>query len=149
VQRFPNSPNVTSALSAKGELSPRQQFIQALRDMADLFEQNEEVPLPKWKQDISLFSTNDDSAKAELSAFARAIGKVAKVYGDELVTLSKDFGSLLQLRMHANREAVCERVVVGTKVIPARSERILPAEPEREEEIVEWHCTPVLEAANV
>jgi hypothetical protein len=128
-------------------MTDRENFIQALRDMADFFEKNEEVLLPKWQQSISLFSTNDDSAKAELAAFARAMGKVAKEYGDELVTLSKDFDCLLQLKIHANRGAVCERVVVGTKIIPAEPKRVIPAQPERVEELVEWHCTPVLEVS--
>lgn len=44
------------------------------------------------------------------------------------------------LRVWGKKENVCERVVVGTRTVAAEPEKIIPAKPEREEEIVEWKC---------
>lgn len=128
-------------------MAEREDFIQALRDLADFFEQHPDVPAPRWQQSISLFASYANP-KADMAAVARAMGSAAKNYSDELVTLRKPFGEWLELTMHANRDEVCERVVVGTKIIPAEPKRIIPAQPARTEDIVEWHCTPLLEVAN-
>jgi hypothetical protein len=52
------------------------------------------------------------------------------------------------LQFSVDREAVCQRKVVGTRTIP---EQVIPSEyvaerviPAHEEEIVVWDCEPVL-----
>lgn len=126
------------------DLTQRREFVEGLRDLASLFDTHEELQLPTWKQDINVFLHGD--VKQLMAAAAKALGCVDKSYGDELFELQRGFGALLQLRIIANRDEVCERVVIATKVEPAH---IIPAQeekfvPEREVEIVEWRCTPLL-----
>lgn len=54
------------------------------------------------------------------------------------VTLSSGFS----LKVSTDRSNVCKRIVVGTRTIEAKPERVevIEAEPERTEEIVEWEC---------
>lgn len=35
---------------------------------------------------------------------------------------------------------LCEKVQVGTKVVEATEEQVIPAQPEREEPVYEWKC---------
>ncbi len=48
-----------------------------------------------------------------------------------------DYDISLVVNYYANRETVCTKKVVGTKVVPAQTI------PERVEEIVEWECDPI------
>jgi len=54
----------------------------------------------------------------------------------------------LQYRVVCNREEVCEKNVIGTKMV---TKRVPPegewSEQEVEEEIVEWVCNPLLAIA--
>jgi hypothetical protein len=52
----------------------------------------------------------------------------------------------VQFNISTMRKTICERVVVGKKVIPARPETVIPASPERTEEEIEWRCHPVMTA---
>ena len=82
--------------------------------------------------------------KEQLQIFAKVAGKVSKSAFESVFYLRKGFSGDIHLDFNAERDQVCKRVVVGTKLIPATSERIVPAQPEHEEEIVEWNCTPVM-----
>lgn len=52
----------------------------------------------------------------------------------------------LDFRVVVTREAVCERVVVGTEAVTIPASEAQPAMPERteEREVVEWRCEPLL-----
>ena len=124
-------------------IADRKEFVESLRNLADFFEQHEEIRLPLTTH-ITVFPNYSES-KQQFRDFCRAIGgKIEKQFGDDVMYADKPFGNLFILRFMAYRDAVCERVVVGTKVLPATEERIVPAEPEREVEIVEWRCGSVL-----
>jgi hypothetical protein len=79
-----------------------------------------------------------------IAKYAKGVGcAVEKKYDTDdfelKVTLPKqheDDPSVV-VRYYAKRDAVCEKKVIGTKVIPAS------VTPERIEEIVEWDCKPV------
>jgi hypothetical protein len=111
----------------------------ALHDLAGFYEAHPWVPKP-WGE-LSIY---DLHSKEEAARVARAFGECEKDFSTEgLVALTKDFGGL-RLRVVFNRDAVCERVVVGTKTVPRRE---VPAEviEAHEEDIVEWRCGSVLE----
>lgn len=59
--------------------------------------------------------------------------KLEKVYSDYYCQVTRNFGDM-RLTVHIGRENVCERIVTGTKVVPAQ------VYEERIEEIVEWKC---------
>jgi hypothetical protein len=126
------------------DITPRKEFVEGLRELARIFETTE-LQLPRWAQDITVFLYSNN-VKQEMARSAHFIGRADKDYSDEVFQLTKKLGNLLTLRIMANREEVCERVVVGKKfepehVIPAKEEQFVPA---REIEVVEWRCTPLL-----
>jgi hypothetical protein len=124
----------------------REQFISDLRSCADFYEQHPEIKvLPR----PYLFADDfTDNAKETLRTFAKAAGKAEKKYTDSEIQVALYFPGGLMVRYDSPRDKVCERVVVGTKIIPAYT---LPARaaavviPEKVEEIVEWHCHSLLE----
>lgn len=121
----------------------RQQFVAGLRELADFYEQHECVP-----EFVSILNGFVDTAE-QLVAARRALGARKKeLHGisDELIGFTRSFGPL-NLTIIAKREEVCQRVKVGEKIIPARPERTLPAEPEKREPVYEWECPGLLEAA--
>jgi len=111
-----------------------EKYANALRRIADWIEVHPELDLPS-ERCLSFYTpvTKDDLAK-----YARAFGDCKKLLSEDFARVSKDFGGV-RLEAIVYRSEVCERVVVGKKVIP---ETIIPAilVPEHEEDIIEWKC---------
>jgi hypothetical protein len=111
---------------AEKEAHRRTQFIQSLRDCADWLEQHPDVRAPRYV-DMNVFvDTLEDVA-----SHARA-ATWEKIYNGQFFYLRRWFGPDLNIDIAAPREAVCRRVVVGKKTVPAT--------PEHDVEIVEWIC---------
>lgn len=116
-----------------------QQFADGLRQIADLIEAHEEIPLPEPR----LAYCGVDS-KGQLAAVVRALGCVEKDWSiDSLVQIRRMFGPIA-LEYIGSRYNICERVQVGTKLVEAEPQRIVPATEAREVPIYEFHCGPLL-----
>lgn len=132
-------------------------MIDALRKVADLLESHPDLPPPL----VSIYSHIPD--KPELHWYLHINGKDAatqKATAQRIITAiggkwSKSFDDDARFTQERDgidllvvvvREAVCERVVVGTKTVTIPAE---PAKPERVVEVdeVEWRCEPVLAEA--
>jgi len=111
-----------------------EEFTTGLRAMADWYEAHPEAPVP---HDVTIRVSCKDT-KEEVARVARLLGSAEKEFGASTFSLIKKFGPL-GLAFLFWRATVCERRVVGTRTIPA-----VAAQPEREEEIVEWDCHPLL-----
>jgi hypothetical protein len=85
-----------------------------------------------------------EQRREKLQDLARRLGTAEKKYYGDFFWLRKQFGDTVLFEASSERETVCERIVTGLKTIPAAPECILPASPERAEEIVEWRCSPIL-----
>ena len=75
--------------------------------------------------------------KTKFSQLARKLAsgrKLNKEYSDYSCSVQRSFGDLVSMRVSTDRETVCQRVVTGTRIVPASTY------PEHEEEIVEWKC---------
>ena len=109
------------------------EYANALRRIADFVETHSALPVPATSQ-IDVFP----QGKTGLAAYGRALGKCDKNFNACYAQVIKDFGGIVLIASE-DRDAVCERVVVGKRVVP---ERITPAVlvPEHVEEIVEWRC---------
>lgn len=124
----------------------RAEFATGLRAVADWFEVHPEIAIP-YAHQIGIYDLGEDEAVG-LAAVARAMGSARKDATEDFISLFKDFGGNVSVKAWAYRNAVCERVVVGTetvtKLIPD------PTAPEveviEEVEIVEWRCAPILAA---
>jgi hypothetical protein len=99
--------------------------LEDLEKMIEFLKEHPEVPLPVF-YNFNAFA--DD--KAQILEVARS-GEWKKIYSGEYFTLAKNFGGI-NLEVSIHREAVCKRIVVGSKIIPAV--------PEHTVDIVEWEC---------
>jgi hypothetical protein len=122
-------------------ISERQKYANNLRELAQFFEDHEDVPIPILHVRFDLYSLPVDS----VGAIARAFGSLKKEYiGDSFFVLKKFFGEKLSIEANWNRETVCKAVVVGQKQV---KERVAVAYEEQIKtvDVVEWRCTdPVL-----
>lgn len=120
-----------------------EELIQGLRDLADFLEKNPDLPIGEYTSvvlDEFVYDDYDDGKRIEGSGLetmrqlARKLKPVEKDYFGSTFVLKKNFGDRVSLEFNASREVVCKRVVVGKKLVPARTIK------EHEEEIVEWVC---------
>jgi hypothetical protein len=83
------------------------------------------------------------ATKQKVATYARALGTAEKNFQYEF-ELSKRFSKLVKLIVRAERESVCTRKVVGTRIIEAEPARVIPATPQKIEDIIEWECKSIL-----
>lgn len=131
-------------------------YIAGLRALADLLEQHDEVPLPFTGSSYSPIAISDflhaEDPKGDLAAAARAFpGRLDKDVRDDYFDLRGQLGSL-HVKFTAYREAVCERIVTGTREVTR--EVVVPIETRTETvteviEDVEWVCAPLLQPVEV
>jgi hypothetical protein len=86
-------------------------------------------------------------AREILARSVRAFGSCTKTYDGANMTVSKKFSDQVTLSFFAPRAKVCRRVILGTRILPARtvpasSEVHLPATTEQ---VVAWRCDPLLQ----
>lgn len=142
---------------------PRAAYAKGLRALAGILEASPGIPLPYHGTDaeiaINAFLHSQDP-RAEMAATVRAFSGVtwAKETRDGQGPDDSYFdmtGSLhgIRLRLTAFRDAVCERVVTGTREVTekVKDPEALAAVPEVEitktVDEVEWRCSPVLAPA--
>jgi hypothetical protein len=132
----------------------RERYVDGLRVLASVLEQNENIPLPIQGHSSTLtmmFYGKDEAIREAMAAAARAFpcnwekrvsgGGESSEYFDLLGTLGA-----LRVELTAPRKAVCKRVVVGTEeqeveevVTPAVTRKVT-----KPVEIVEWDCGSLL-----
>jgi hypothetical protein len=119
----------------------REAYIRGLRTLASFLEAHPLIPTPTQCYRLRL---NDSFTREELSAIARSVSKAKKEFYDESFQLqipvidSEVYDERVSITLTTEREAVCERIVVGTKLVPASTS--VYETPEHEEEIIEWRC---------
>jgi hypothetical protein len=133
-------------------LSDRARYIDGLRVLAAALEEHPEIPLPTDGTilPLSFVFLHDGDPRAAMAAAARALpcSWRKRVSGDETVSYFKLAGQVagLQVELTAYRDAVCRKVVTGTREVT--EEVPDPDAPKitrtRTVEDVEWDCGPVL-----
>lgn len=123
--------------------------IAGLRELADLLEAHPEAQLPS-SYAVSVWHTiydNDHEAAVEhLRGLSKKFGGLwRKEPSGETFYLIRKLGGVLEYRLGAPREAICEKRVVGSHMVqrPAQSYRMPLTELVRED-IVEWDCPEVI-----
>lgn len=127
-------------MSNPGE-GPRRQFIDGLRAVARFYEENPDAWYDGLHLTLNMYIWARP-AREILARTIRAFGPCNKNYDDTNMTVSRKFSDQVTLSVFAPRAKVCRRVVLGTRILPAR---IVPAVsehhlPPSSEEIVEWRC---------
>ena len=135
------------------------ELIQGLRDLLAFVESNDDFDfVPGGDTNIvngefrSFYIHSGDEARriaiSDLTRRMARVKKLDKLYSDSFAWIRLQFGPFVRFDITSLRETVCERVVVGKKVIPARAEQVIPAAPESSVDEVEWRCHPVLTAGS-
>lgn len=133
---------------------------ETLRAVADLIEAHPDLPLPlvnvydyrpeqgdlDWFLMVNGRAKDEADQKAIATAIIRALGgKWDKApTGDDFRFRQTRGGLNFNVQVH--REAVCERVVVGTESVTLPAVEAQPARTETVEK-VEWRCEPLLAEA--
>ncbi len=144
-------------------MSERSEFTNGLRDLADWFDQHPEIDLPyeakpshpcggvTFSIGIQKLTTPADSTVPD--AFAAAVkalgGARTKDADDAYMRVARRFGPGVNVKIWAAREQVCEAVVVGTETV-IEDEVVTPAvtrRVEKERDVIEWRCAPVIAGA--
>lgn len=140
-------------------MTERADYIAGLRALADLLESTPELPLPtepsafEWQ--IGYKYPTNEAKRAGLAEIARLIpGRFDKNdpaesdYNAKYFELTGRLAGIL-VRIWAERDAVCRRVVTGTRqvteMVPAPDAPLVAVTKTVED--VEWRCEPLLAEA--
>lgn len=128
----------------------RVDYIDGLRQLADLLAENPDLPLPYHGNggELLWIIVNDPNQRATLAALARALpGKVKKGVRGDAFDLNGQLAGL-RVQVIARRDEVCERRVIGTetvtKSVPDPSVQVPLVEVTETVETVEWVCGSLL-----
>ena len=155
-------PDVADTLTPEEE---RAHTIKGLRHLAFLLEAHPELPAPEsfWNFGTPRFeiklrgyktAEEEETVKAKLQAIVKALrksyfkGKIAKDYTDSQFKLTVPLSPTTELVVIADREEVCTKRVLGTRVEqqPVYETVRTGTKPVVVED-VEWDCDPILAGA--
>jgi hypothetical protein len=124
----------------------RQHFIAGLRAVAQFYEDNPGAWYDGLHLTLNMYIWGRRTREI-LARTVRAFGQCTKKYDDINITVSRNFSDQVTLSVFAPRAKVCRRVILGTRILPART---LPATgevylPQTTEEVVAWRCDPLLQ----
>ena len=126
-------------------MTPKQ-YAESLKLLAEFYDDvPDDFPVPYVANSFNCYIkvfNNKAEQLAQAIKVTQILGGIEKEYFDNFAYLKRKFGEL-ELQFVLDRDAVCTRKVVGTKVVP---EQTLPA---RIEEIVEWDCHPLLQPPGI
>lgn len=136
--------SIAPATSAQAE-----QIAHGLRQVADFVEANPHLDQRFTFQRILVVADTRDEVAAYARAGLAAGAKVTKHQGDKWAGVDLHFG-IVNLHVYADREEVCERIVVGTREVTEEvpDPEALAAVPKITKttivEDVEWRCGSLL-----
>jgi hypothetical protein len=141
--------NIVTPTTEPRYLGHAETMAKGLRELADFLEAYPESI--NGYDNVELVTMPSRSA----SEIARAgYGRMEKEPQGEYYRLHRKFSGKVELVFLFRRENACKRVKVGTKVIPATEdtvipEKIIPAEfipgsPEQIVDVYDWECPPLL-----
>jgi hypothetical protein len=130
-------------------------YIAGLRALADVLERHADLPLPSYGTAeyspiyLAFFGAY---AREELAAAARVMPcRLDKDATEKWFNLDGWLHGL-RIQLTAVRDAVCERVVLGTETVvttvPDPAVEVPLVEVTEQREIVEWRCGPLLAEAS-
>jgi len=130
----------------------RAEYVTGLRQLADLLEQHDDLPLPTHGELSWLLFGDSDEKRIAAQVVRLVPGDWKKVpyldQGDKtLLAFMTDLAGL-PLKVAVYRNVVCERVVTGTEtvteMVPDPSVKVPLVEVTEEREVVEWRCGSLL-----
>lgn len=129
----------------------RAAYAAGLRHLADVIESDPDCPYVQGPVSLFIHSTDDQAEVAARLRRAFGGGKWEKKEHGSYLTLNGMCAGL-PVNLWLDRDAVCERVVTGTREVVEEvplGEDTRPVETvTRTEDVVEWVCSPLLAAAD-
>jgi hypothetical protein len=124
----------------------RRQFIDGLRAVARFYEDNPDAWYDGIHLTLNMYIWGRETREI-LARSVRALGSCIKTYDDTNITVSRKFSDQVTLSFFAPRAKVCRRIILGTRILPART---VPASaevhlPATTEQVVAWTCDPLLQ----
>jgi hypothetical protein len=124
----------------------RRQFIEGLRAVARFYEDNPDAWYDGIHLTLNMYIWGRE-AREILARSVRALGSCIKTYDDTNITVSRKFSDQVTLSFFAPRAKVYRRIILGTRILPART---VPASgevhlPATTEQVVAWTCDPLLQ----
>lgn len=124
----------------------RRQFIEGLRAVARFYEDNPDAWYDGIHLTLNMYIWGRE-AREILARSVRALGSCIKTYDGTNMTVSRKFSDQVTLSFFAPRAKVCRRIILGTRILPART---VPASgevhlPATTEQVVAWRCDPLLQ----
>jgi hypothetical protein len=126
---------------SKMENEERKAYLNGFKKMIEFLEDHPDLPISSSYCSFLSYQWDKD----ELTRLVKLLGSCDKEYSEHYFTISKSFGPI-KYGFQTSREKVCERIVIGKKIVPARPAQLIPEEPAHEEDIVKWECKSILEA---
>lgn len=127
-------------------MSNREEFVAAMREVADFIESHPNVPVPEGYSGIRLYASVE--TVDELRAAFHLSGPWAKEYQGETAVYKKEFGpqpennwskgSHITYQVSLPREQVCVKRVVGQEWVPPAPSYAQTTGYYRD--VVEWDC---------
>jgi hypothetical protein len=149
-------------------LGDRDEWIEGMREMLTMLEDNPELPIPRWSEaynvevEVSKSVYNEDTKQwereydtLEMKSNYKEIAKVLYHAGSSdmfskyvpeadyeygTFRVSRTFAGGIQYDVRMDRSNVCQRVKVGTTIIPAKPGKWVEPEPERTVDKYEYEC---------
>ena len=112
-----------------------------LRRLAEIYEAHENLKLPFHGTVSPLVLYVHD--RIDLDQVIAAFGGGDKVDDGNTIKYLPYCVGAFNFEIHVFKSGICERVRIGKKTIPAEEEKFYPAQPEKEEEIYAWKCSPL------
>jgi hypothetical protein len=123
------------------------EFADGLREFAEFIELHEEIPVPSGQTFHANARDIDKAAqRAHAAMVAKAFGHSNKEEYEQSMQITHRFNAVVKMEVWYDRDALCERVELERKIIPAVPETTIvkPAVPEHEEIVYGWKCAPIL-----
>ena len=123
------------------EHTERDEFIAGIRALADWMDAHENMPAPDSMNVGNVYASSRD----HLLELRRRCGLREKFstddcLGNSYIGFRKVFSANVRLELFSTKDRTCDRVEVGTKIIPAKPEFTVPATPETIVPVYEWRC---------
>lgn len=116
------------------------QFVKDLRKLADLYEKHPEMEAPYLGTQYAFVR---DRAALIATAKELAYLKPKKSYGGDYFMLEIPIGPNVTLAYAIDRQKICERIQVGTKIVEVAAQPAIEAHT-KEVPQYEWKCTEAL-----
>jgi len=131
----------------------RNEIVEGLLSLAAFIETCDPNLLLPERFDLNVYSGNmlgpdglsySLDSKEGLALIAKSLRSCDKSADASHFTLTKEFSPAVSIKYVAFRNAVCEPVVIGQRVVPAVPAQ--PAQPERIEDVIEYRCPALFSA---